>query len=121
MLHIVDVRGVSSPSLTAKVVERMLTRSASTWGSARSLSSAVLRTAVNKMLNSIGARTHPWRRPWPTSNYSPIQSYARSHPIVELAHDIDHHRRHPKSGENNPEKGAVDRTVRFLEVHEVGV
>ena len=32
MLHIVDVRRVSSPSLTAKVVELMLTRSASTWG-----------------------------------------------------------------------------------------
>ena len=32
MFHIVDVRGVSSPFLTAKRVERMLTRSASTWG-----------------------------------------------------------------------------------------
>ena len=50
MLHIVDVRGVSSQSLRAKGVERMLTRSASTWGSTRSFSSAVLRTAV-KMLN----------------------------------------------------------------------
>ena len=55
MFHIVDVRGVSSPSLTAKGVERMLTRSASTWGSARSLSSAVLRIVVKNMLNSIGA------------------------------------------------------------------
>ena len=32
MLHIVDVLGVSSPSLAVKVVERMLTRSASTRG-----------------------------------------------------------------------------------------
>ena len=42
------------------------------------------------------------------------RSYARSHPIVELTHDIDHHRRHPKSRENNPEKGAVDSVVLFL-------
>ena len=59
MFHIVDVRGVSSLALTAKAVERMLTRSASTWGSARNFSLAVLRTAVKKMLNSIGARTQP--------------------------------------------------------------
>ena len=42
----------------------------------------------------------------PSRHPSPIQSYARSHPIVELAHDIDHHRRHPKPRKNNPEKGA---------------
>ena len=52
---------------------------------------------------------------------SPVQSYIRSHPMVELTHDIDHHRRHPKSRENNPEKGAVDRVVRYLEVYETGV
>ena len=41
----------------------------------------------------------------PFRHSSPIQSYARSHPIVELAHDIDHHRRHPQIAREQPREG----------------
>ena len=85
MLHIVDLRGVSSTSLTAKGVDRLRR------GSVRSLSSAVLRTAV-KMLNSVGRKNTPLAKNLadlkPFRHPSPIQSYTRSHPITKLAHDI---------------------------------
>ena len=68
-------------------------------------------TTLTKTLVNLKPSRHP----------SPVQLYAHSHPIVELTHNIDQHRRHPKSSENNPEKEAVDRDVRFLEVHETGI